>query len=532
MKKREYMGNAVGSYAVRAVKDFEPDLEDSVENSLLMQYERVIIESIINSFGLDFIIKDRHGGDVDTIHNVRQIGTDDNMTYKNKANAEAYEKRGAYNSADYHSDKRYIEKNRTVSKQRKAGTLKDAYTGEDIPANGTSDLDHVISAKEIHDDRGRLLTDLKGTDLANSDENLQATNRHTNRTKKADDMDTFLDKHGSEYTEKQKAAMRRKDANARKVYEQKLARAYYTGSQFRKDVAFAATGVGLGMGVRQALGFAFTEIWFSIKDELNRFYRQADFKFEEFISAIGNGIRNGWESAQRKYKELFSKFLQGAEGGVMASLTTTLCNIFFTTAKNTVTIIRQSWASLVEAFKIIFINPDGYLPGDRIKAAVKILAAGASVITGILVTEAVRSTGIGTLPVIGTILPSFCGTFVTGILSCTFLYFLDRSPLIRKLTDFFNALPSAQRIVNYYKQQAAYFAEYAAKLMEIDIEQFKKETALYINLACNLENAKTEQELNTMLYKAAETIGVKIPWRTHSSFDSFMKDKNARMVFE
>ena len=66
--------------------------------------------------------------------------------------------------------------------------LKDAYTGEDVHANSTSDLDHVMTAKEIHDDRGRSLAGLKGTDLANSDENLQATNRHTNRTKKADDM--------------------------------------------------------------------------------------------------------------------------------------------------------------------------------------------------------------------------------------------------------------------------------------------------------------------------------------------------------
>ena len=76
----------------------------------------------------------------------------------------------------------------SIARQRKAGMLKDAYTGEDIPANGTSDLDHVVSAKEIHDDRGRSLAGLKGTDLANSDENLQATNRLTNRTKKTDDM--------------------------------------------------------------------------------------------------------------------------------------------------------------------------------------------------------------------------------------------------------------------------------------------------------------------------------------------------------
>ena len=40
--------------------------------------------------------------------------------------------------------------------------LKDAYTGEDVPANSTSDLDHVMTAKEIHDDRGRSLAGLKG----------------------------------------------------------------------------------------------------------------------------------------------------------------------------------------------------------------------------------------------------------------------------------------------------------------------------------------------------------------------------------
>ena len=31
------------------------------------------------------------------------------------SDAEAWEKRGAYNSADYHSDKRYIEKNRAIA---------------------------------------------------------------------------------------------------------------------------------------------------------------------------------------------------------------------------------------------------------------------------------------------------------------------------------------------------------------------------------------------------------------------------------
>ena len=69
--------------------------------SIFQQYERVVIESLITSFGLDFIVRDQHGGDVDTVHNVRQIGKDENMSYKNKQNEAAYNNRPEYNSAEY-----------------------------------------------------------------------------------------------------------------------------------------------------------------------------------------------------------------------------------------------------------------------------------------------------------------------------------------------------------------------------------------------------------------------------------------------
>ena len=49
--------------------NFEPDTDDSLYVSIVGQYEKVIVESIISSFGLDMlIVKDQHGGDVDTIH--------------------------------------------------------------------------------------------------------------------------------------------------------------------------------------------------------------------------------------------------------------------------------------------------------------------------------------------------------------------------------------------------------------------------------------------------------------------------------
>lgn len=78
------------SYAANAAQSFYPDPQENIMQGLFQQYERVLVESLITSFGLDFLVKDRHGGDVDTIHNVRQIDTDDRMVYKNSANAQHY----------------------------------------------------------------------------------------------------------------------------------------------------------------------------------------------------------------------------------------------------------------------------------------------------------------------------------------------------------------------------------------------------------------------------------------------------------
>ncbi len=508
--------------------DMQPD--EPVVDGIFKQYERVIIESLITSFGLDFMIKDQHGGDVDTIHNVRQIGTDSEMTYKNKKNETAYNNKGEYNSAEYHQDSRYIQKNRQVKEDKVAGKLKDSYTNEKIQRNQKTDLDHTISAKEIHEDRGRVLSGLKGTDLANSDENLNVTNPHTNRTKKADPMDKFLEKHGDEYTDEQKATMREKDSIARKSYEAKLAKAYYTSPQFIKDTAKSSAVLSVKMGAKQVIGFIFSEMWFACKDEFDKVNKFGAASFADFIKALGRGIKIGFQNAKSKYKELIQKFIDGSVAGALSSLTTTLCNIFFTTAKNFVKIIRHTYASLVQAAKVLILNPDNYTFGERIRATMKILSTGASVVVGVAVSEAIDATPIGKIPVLGEIIQTFCGTLVSGILSCTLLYYLDRSEIMNKLFNFLDNIHSIETEIDYFKRQAEYFEQYAAELMQIDLEAFKKEEAMYSAVAEKIENATTEKELNTVLKDAVKTLGINIPWGDQD-FDSFMKDKNSTLRF-
>ena len=308
----------------------------------------------------------------------------------------------------------------------------------------------------------------------------------------------------------------------------KINAAYYTSPRFAKDTAIAAGKVGIKMGIRQALGFIFAEIWFAVKDEFQKV--KGEFKLKEFLTVIGNGIQRGVNNAKQKYKQIMEKIKEGFVAGALSSLTTTLCNIFFTTAKNVVKIIRQSYASLVSAATILFLNPDNLPFGERMRAVVKVIAAGASVIVGGLVSEAIGKTPIGVIPVIGDIVQTFCGTFVAGVMSCTLLYFMDRNPLIQRLVSVLNTLPSISNDINFYKMQAEKFKIYAAELMKIDIEQFRRETAVYESLADELESADNDAELNIILKNATIKLGIQLPWQ--GDFDQFMSNKENVLVFE
>ena len=55
-----YVRSEISMYNSAAVfdKGFEPFQDESIMKSILAQYERVLVESLITTFGLDFIVKD------------------------------------------------------------------------------------------------------------------------------------------------------------------------------------------------------------------------------------------------------------------------------------------------------------------------------------------------------------------------------------------------------------------------------------------------------------------------------------------
>ena len=71
--------------------------------------------------------------------------------------------------------------------------------------------------------------------------------------------------------------------------------------------------------------------------------------------------------------------------------------------------------------------------------------------------------------------------------------------------------------------------EYLAELEKIDIERFKKETAMYQSLDENLTDT-SETDLNALILRMFELLGINLPWE--GDFDEFMLDNNKRLVFE
>lgn len=536
-----------GALLVRELNDgpqMEP--EENVFSSIWAEYERVIIESLVTSFGLDFMVKDQYGGDVDTIHNVRKIGPDSKMEYKNAANKSAYDNRGAYDDHKYHGNNpsyrkivREAKKNgKEIPDTYVPGNKVIPYKNKSIPTKRQAQLDHVISGYEIHEDRGRVLSGLNGVDLANDPDNLRFTNAALNNNMKKKSVKEYIEwcekhpdrvdyqgKKGEPLPEEVKKRLLEEDARARKAYNAKLAQKYYTSPQFAQDTATAAAMRGGEMGLRQALGFVFMELWICAKEEVQAVDAGKDLN--DILNAIGNGIKKGLESAKKKYKTIISKIKEGFVSGALASLTTTICNIFFTTAKNLVRCIRQIYASVVQAGKILLFNPENLGFGDRIKAATVILATGASVLVGTIVGEMISKTPIGMAPIVGNIVTTFCSTFVSGLLSCSLLIFLDRSKFINFIIDKLNAFSSS---TDYYKKIADAMESIAAKLADLDIDKFREDTQKYSFTAYEISRCEDSDELNRILLTAYEELNIKIPWE--GDFDSFMGNRNNKLVFE
>lgn len=507
----------------------------TVFSEIWCAYRHTILHNIVTSFGLDFLVTDNPGGDVDTIHGVRETGT-----YKNPYNADSYENRGSYNQIEYHHNDAY---DSTIRLARESQSfIDDAYVpgnrifygkasslrkSSDLGTNQRANLDHVISAKEIHDDPGRVLAEMDGVQLANEPDNLRFTNEHLNKSMGSKSIEEYVrwrEEKGDPLPTEVKEKMLQENKHAREAYEKRIADAYYSSDKFLLDAANAAMNRGLEMGLRQVLGFVFIEIWFACEDNIKSL--PAGVSFKECSIAIANGIKAGFDQSCRKYKTLLSQFGQGFTAGALASLTTTLINIFITTDKNTARYIREGYTTIVQVGDILLINPDDLLLGNQLKSATVALATGASIIAGTAVGNKIALTPLGQNSQVGYIVQNFCGAMVSGLISCTFLVLIDRSAFISNLIERMDQYGTIDHEIH---ETSSAFIELAAQISDYDITSFQESVDL-IKSKSSLLLYASDDEVHEILMDTMDQLNIPLPWE--GDFDSFMSDSSNHLVFD
>ena len=251
-----------------------------------------------------------------------------------------------------------------------------------------------------------------------------------------------------------------------------------------------------------------------------------DAEISDYIKAIVHGIEKSAVSVAEKWKGLLESFGAGFMAGALASLTTTLCNVFFAIDEHTIRNLRHAYVAIVQAGNVLLFNPNNLKLGDRIETATVIIASGASVIVGAQVGDVISKTPLGTDSTIGSYVRGFCSTLVSGLVSCTFLLFLDRSKLIRNTILSLNQYLTEDQCI---AQIVADFERYATCVAGIDLDVVHKETDFYRNVADEIIYADDDDEIHAVLTQAYVELSIPMPWT--GDFDEFMSNRNNKLIF-
>lgn len=519
------------------------------------EINQVVTKSLVTTFGLDFLLfEDKKGGDVDTIQNVRQD------IWATKAEKIKYENREKYDSAAYHQHHNYIQKGRNDKQTQENGTLKDKYRKDKNLSKGQNrDLDHVISAHEIHNDAGRMLAGLDGVALANQDSNLSSTSSSINRTKKQHSVDKFLDNlpetisnreielsklnqklHGmpqstpqerhefqqvqdkirkkqqslDELKQVDSESMKKVDEKARAETEKQI-NSYYQSTKFFKASLTSAGIAGLKMGLRETLGLILAEIWFEIKAVIPSIYvkyKTVEFRIKNFLGDLKDTVLNIIERVKQRFKDVVSSFRDATISGVFASLSTTVLNIFLTTTKFWGKIIRETWLNLIKVMKMVFFNPENLSTGELTKATFKILSASIGIIVGMLMHEGLAA--LNSMP-LGNLVVDFASALTSGIVILALNYFIEQSEIMQKFWSYLDQVKTKyEKILDNFREINKELDQYILQLTQLEFGLNIDEISVFTE---QLNSANSELERNIVLKKEIEKQEIKLPFEMGNS---------------
>ncbi|WP_147336811.1 hypothetical protein [Pseudomonas abyssi] len=366
---------------------------------LIDETKRGVILSIAGPFGLGKIISvyDKVGGNVTTINNANNgVYAKDEDRYRREdyTHSKSSEGKQFANAGKNSSGAIY-----TRSQMDENQMVQDAYTGKMTKADTTSP-DHIESLSQYHKNGGFMQSSAQKADFATDEDNLALTDRSINQSMRDFDKEEWMSKKSESGIEnkdrfnidgrKLKDKIRQgKETSARHLPSDTDKAKYYLKNS-------AATGVSEGakMGAQQAFGYLLVEFFSSaiveIKDAYNNglegesLYKDVKVR----LIRIGRSIGNKW-------KGVVEGFSAGFISGFISNLITTLVNIFVTTAKRFVRMVREGVFSLLKALKLILLPPADMSFAETMHEAMKLIAAGGIVVAGVALEEVIEKLILG-----------------------------------------------------------------------------------------------------------------------------------------
>lgn len=417
--------------------ELEQEFDQARVNDLLSKAQRDIIGAIAGPLGLGkfLAVYDKKGGNVTTVHNARQD------IYANpgeeKYNRDDYD-RGLNSQGKRFAGAREKSVGSTFTRGQldKEQKLRDGYTGETVKGDQTSP-DHIIPLKKYHQNGGFMQSKTQRADFGTDTENLISTQRHINNSMNDDEKLEWLEKKSSgrqvtneEYYKVdrklvEKALKRGQETADRHGPSTSEKAAYYTAHA-------AQTGMteGLKMGSQQAFGMLMVELFSGALDEIKDLYRNGR-QSDTILAELGERLKRVGVKVAGRWEQMLHSFSGGFISGFVSNAVTVMINLFVTTGKRAVRMIREGIFSLLKALKTFLFPPKDMTFAQAAHEALKLLAAGGVVVGGVALEEVVEKLILGVplfAPFAGVLTAVLVGAATA--LSMTFVcYLLDKIDL-------------------------------------------------------------------------------------------------------
>lgn len=393
----------------RLIGELEGRFDMDQVADLLTTCQNTVVQSIVGPFGIGRVLAeyDEHGGRVLTRHNAEAYRKGDKDVYvPNDA---------LYNQKDYKHDN-HVRQLKLEENRLPDGQFFDDYTRKPTKK---PHVDHVVSKEQFHyDEGGYMLKEEARKAFANDTGNLAVTDQRINQSKgskpmfEAQERNRDIDGLIGEAIEKD--AKEAVDVHHRPSKVD-------AGRYYARRVAPEAVSTGVRLGARQAFGLCLHELTVGI--------------FRELTDLCHNGLREGetsytdavWKRAEQiltgvlaKWREMLVAFKDGFVAGVLSDVATLLVNVFQTTSKRVVRIIREGFVSFVKAMAMVVSVPEGMTRSEALDAAVKLMATAFLTACGIALEEMMQG-----WPMADLIVPVVLG-IVVGIATAAVVFQLDQ----------------------------------------------------------------------------------------------------------